>query len=142
MNIKLDLPPTLSRRSHHMTRQRQLVLEILKETGGHPDAGVIFQEAKKKDDRISLATVYRSLDYLKRESLVEENSFGEDHGHFETIQDPHHYHFTCIGCGKVIELEGAWIHKMVYASSEAQKLQVTEINIHLRGYCPDCRTKK
>ena len=132
-------PQDLPRRSYNLTRQRRLVLDILKETPGHPDAGFIFQEARKKDDRISLATVYRSLDLFKKEGLVEENSFGEDHGHFETLQDPDHYHFTCIGCGKVIELDGTRIHKMVRSSSELQGLQLTDIYIHLRGHCPDCQ---
>ena len=142
MEPHLELPAAPVRLSRHLTRQRQLVLEILKETPGHPDAGMIYLEAKKRDERIGLATVYRSLDFLKNEGLVEENSFGEDHGHFETTQGPHHYHFTCVDCGKVIELKGAEMDRIVQTLSDLRPVQVTEINIHLRGCCPDCQKNK
>lgn len=139
MDANSNLLHTLHNRGSHLTRQRLLVLEILKEVPGHPDAGAIFQEARKRDDRISLATVYRSLALLKEAGLVEENHLGEDHGHFEAIQDSHHYHFTCINCGKVIEFETTWIPEVVQELSERESLQVTETHFHLRGYCPDCQ---
>jgi len=124
-----------------LTRQRKLVFEILKETPDHMDAGRIFQEAKKRDDRISLATVYRSLDYFKKAGLVAENSFGEDHGHFEAAQKPDHYHFTCLNCGKVIELDGSKTNHLLRSMNELKDLQVTGIHIHLQGYCPDCQNQ-
>jgi len=139
MDITTDTTLALHNRGSHLTRQRLLVLDILKEVQGHPDAVTIFQEAKKRDDRISLATVYRSLAVLKEAGLIEENRLGEDHGHFETIQEPHHYHFTCAGCGRVIEFEASMIPVITQEVSEQNKLQVTEISFHLRGYCPDCQ---
>ena len=139
MEIDSDLIRALRNRGSHLTRQRLLVLDILKEVPGHPDAGVIFQEAKKRYDRISLATIYRSLALLKAAGLVEENHLGEDHGHFETIQSPHHYHFTCIGCGRVIEFEATGIPEVVQELSERESLRVTEAQFSLRGYCPDCQ---
>lgn len=131
----------LQHKNQLLTRQRRLVLEILQQSPQHPDAGMIYLEAKKRGERISLATVYRSLGFLKEAGLVEENSFGEGHGHFEPAQGSHHFHFTCIDCGAVIELEAAEINKLALAMSESRGLQVTEIQILLRGYCPDCRQK-
>lgn len=122
-----------------LTRQRKLVFEILKETPDHPDAGKIFQEAKKRDERISLATVYRSLDYFKKAGLVAEDSFGEDHGHFEAVQKPDHYHFTCLGCGEVVELDGSKTNYLLRSLGEVQGLQIAEIHIHLQGYCTTCQ---
>jgi Fur family ferric uptake transcriptional regulator len=114
-------------------------MDILKEDPGHPDAGKIFEEAKKQDSRISLATVYRTLALLKQAGLIEENSLGEDHGHFETVHNLHHYHFTCLGCGTVVEFETAEIPAVVKALSERENLQVTEIHFHLQGYCQNCQ---
>jgi Fe2+ or Zn2+ uptake regulation protein len=105
------------------------------------DAGTIFLEAKKKDDRISLATVYRTLDLFKKAGLVEENNLGEDHGHFEAAQELQHFHFTCIHCGKVIELQAGIIQDVVRKTGDLQGLKVTDIQLFLRGYCPDCQTK-
>lgn len=138
MDTDLNFTRALRHKGFHLTRQRLLVLDILKAIPGHLDAVTIFQEAKKRDDRISLATVYRSLALLKEAGLIEENRLGEDHGHFETIQQTHHYHFTCIRCGRVIEFETADVAAVVQAVSEQRNLQVTEIHFNLRGYCPDC----
>ncbi len=138
----MDLPNTLRHSGYHLTRQRLLVLDILKEQSGHPDATMIFQEAKKRDKRISLATVYRSLAVLKEAGLVEENRLGEDHGHFETTQAPHHYHFACIDCGKVIEFEAGEISAAVQEISRQKNIQITEIHFDLQGYCMDCQNKK
>lgn len=124
---------------HRLTRQRQLVLDVLNESTGHLDASLIFMQAKKKDDRISLATVYRSLDFLKQAGLVKENNFGEDHAHFETAQDPQHYHFSCQGCGKVIELSTGELEETLQSFGQEEGLKVTEIQLVLRGYCAECR---
>lgn len=130
-------PPQAKNR--FLTRQRRLVLEILRQSPHHPDAGMIYLEAKQRGERISLATVYRSLSYLKEAGLVAENSFGEGHGHFEPAQGAHHFHFTCIDCGAVIELEAGEINRLARALGEARGLQVDDIHIHLRGRCPDCQ---
>jgi Fe2+ or Zn2+ uptake regulation protein len=137
----MEINQTLHSQGLHVTRQRKLVLEILKQSQNHLDAGAIFFEAKKKDDRISLATVYRTLDLLKKAGLVEENSLGEDHGHFEATHEIQHYHFTCIHCGKVIELQTGKIQDVVRKTGELQGLKVTDIQLFLRGYCSDCQTK-
>lgn len=141
--MNLHPTPNLTSAPHgqgsHLTRQRRLVLEILEQLPGHLDAAMIFQEAKKRNDRISLATVYRSLAYLKAAGLVEENPLGEDHRHFEAAQGRHHYHFTCLGCGKVVEFEAAGIPAVTQELSRRENLLVTEAYFNLRGYCPDCQ---
>jgi Fur family peroxide stress response transcriptional regulator len=129
----------LKNQGFHLTRQRLLVLEILTQFPGHPDAGAIFQEAKKRDDRISLATVYRSLAVLKSAGLVDENRLGEDHGHFETFQKSAHHHFTCLSCGTVIEFKAPRLAKWVAELSEKRGLRVTETRLNLHGYCPGCQ---
>jgi Fe2+ or Zn2+ uptake regulation protein len=142
MDAISDLTHVTRLRGSRLTRQRRLVLDILKENPGHLDAGMIYQEAKKRDVRISLATVYRSLALLKAAGLVAENRLGEDHAHFEPLQEPQHYHFTCRGCGKVIEFEAAGIAAVVQELCEREGLQVSEIHFRLRGCCPDCQARE
>ena len=131
--------PITIRLKNRLTRQRQLVLDVLNESTGHLDASLIFLQAKKKDDRISLATVYRSLEFLKQAGLVKENNFGEDHAHFETAQDPHHYHFSCQACGKVIELHDQGLEETLQSYGQECGLKVTEIQLNLCGYCTECQ---
>ena len=133
------LPQDNNHPKRRLTRQRQLVLDILNKSTSHPDASLIFLKAKEKDDRISLATVYRSLDFLKQAGLVKENNFGEDHAHFETTQDPRHYHFNCQGCGKVIELSEGGLEDILHSYAQRYGLKITDIQFNLQGFCTECQ---
>jgi Fe2+ or Zn2+ uptake regulation protein len=128
-------------RSHgrRLTRQRRLVLEILAESREHLDAETLYERAKARDPDIGLATIYRSLALLKETGLVQEDQLGEDHGHFETTPSSPHHHFTCLKCGRVVEFESPQVMEVVRRLYESEGLQVTDIRLHLSGYCPQCR---
>lgn len=124
---------------HRLTRQRMLVLEILQESQEHLDADMIYDRAKARDPNISLATIYRSLGMLKEMRLVQEHRLGENHGHFETTQSAPHYHFTCLKCGRVVEFESPQVMKAARKLCGSKGLQVTEVHLHLSGYCLECQ---
>ncbi len=126
-------------RGHRVTPQRRLVLEILEKSQEHLDAECVYARAKERDPNISLATVYRSLALLKDLGLVEEHSLGENHGHFETIQNDPHYHFTCLCCGRVVEFSVPGIEAMIQSLCEREQFEVSSVDLHLRGLCGDCR---
>ena len=58
------------------SRQRELILQILRSTKSHPTATWIFEEARKQMPSISLGTVYRNLAMLKEEGRIREMSVG------------------------------------------------------------------
>lgn len=130
---------TLRASGHRMTRQRRLVLSVLKESGEHLDAGAIHELARASDPNISLATVYRTLSLLKEIGLVNEHRLGEGHAHFEAAQGPPHYHFTCLGCGRVIEFDAPQVAEVIRQLSTREGLEVIDVHLFLRGYCADCR---
>jgi Fe2+ or Zn2+ uptake regulation protein len=135
-----NLTEAIHSQGRRLTRQRQLVLEILEESQEHLDAETVYARAKKRDARIGIATIYRTLAFLKSMGLAAEHQFGEDHGHFEAVQtDRQHYHFTCLKCGRVIEFQSPQVLNLARKLCAGQGLQVVEINLHFSGYCADCR---
>lgn len=124
-----------------LTRQRQLVLRVLQESDEHLDAETLYQQVKRRDRRISLATVYRTLSVLKELGLVEEHRLGEEHGHFEAVQDVPHYHFTCVACGRVIEFEAPEVTQVVRAFRQQEQASVTDVHLLLSGFCSRCRSE-
>jgi len=64
-----------------VTSQRALILEIVRRGQGHLDADEIYRQARRKQPRLSLSTVYRTLQTLKKLGLVEEVPFDEGHHH-------------------------------------------------------------
>lgn len=124
---------------HRLTPQRRLVLEIVNESKDHLDAEAIYTQAKHRDDRISLATVYRSLALLKEVGLIVEHNLGEDHAHFESAQSSPHYHFTCEKCGRVIEFSAPEIETVVKNICHQEKITVNEVHFFIMGMCQNCQ---
>ena len=79
--------------------QRELILDILHATKAHPSAAIVYEEARKKMPNISLGTVYRNLEKLSQEGIIE-NFIFKDISHFDGDKTPHP-HFCCKVCGKV-----------------------------------------
>ena len=65
------------------TAQRALILDIIRHGEGHLDADEVHRQATKKQPRLSLSTVYRTLQKLKNLGLIEEFHFDEAHHHYE-----------------------------------------------------------
>ena len=140
MNTKNTLK-TLSAPGLRVTNQRALILEIIRHGRGHLDADEIHRRAREKHPRISLSTVYRTLQTLKKLGLVEELHFDEEHHHYEIKSSAEHHHLICAGCGKVVEFECPLSHEMKETVSREKNFKVTEVEVQMRGYCSRCRQK-
>jgi len=127
---------------HRLTRQRKLILTILEEYPDHLDADKLYQVARQRGAEISLATIYRTLAFLREAGLIEEHLFGEDHRHFEPTHDSPHNHFTCQGCGNVIEFQTVDVTQAIEHICRQEGLQISTISLHLSGYCPACQSEK
>ncbi|MBN1145696.1 MAG: transcriptional repressor [Anaerolineales bacterium] len=139
MNQKTRLRQALRASGHRLTRQRQIVLEVLEGSKEHLDAGDVYERVRAMDPRIGMATVYRTLALLKTLGMVREHRLGEEHGHFETAQDGLHYHFTCAICGRVIEFESPEVMEVVQALIDREGVQVEEVHLFVSGCCARCR---
>jgi Fe2+ or Zn2+ uptake regulation protein len=127
---------------HRVTRQRQVVLDILDQNQGHLDAEALYERARARDENIGIATIYRTLVLLKKIGVVKEEFLGQHHGQFEKTPPLPHYHFTCLKCGRVIEFEAPQLTEIAHQLSKNKKIQVSEITMHLSGLCSQCIDKK
>lgn len=142
MNREAQFLSSIHSNGLRMTRQRKLILEVLEESQKHLDAEDIHDRVKAHDPRVGLATVYRTLTLLKAVGLVKEHSLGEEHGHFETVQEVPHYHFSCIRCRKVIEFEAPAVTETVQTLIDREGVQVVDVHLSLTGYCSNCREER
>jgi Fur family peroxide stress response transcriptional regulator len=124
-----------------LTRQRRLILDVLEESDEHLDAEALYDQARVQDSDISLATVYRTLAVLKELGFVEEHQLGEEHSHYEAVRDDPHYHFTCLGCGRVIEFDAPLVAQVEQELGERHDVRVVSAHLHMSGYCSQCQIK-
>lgn len=128
---------------HRITAQRQIVLEVVETSAEHLDAEAIYQRARARDPKISLATVYRTLTVLKQMGLIEQRFLARDHAreHYEPVGAPEHYHFTCLGCHSVTEFQSPRVRQMRAELQTALGLDVRHACICLEGYCAACAAR-
>jgi Fe2+ or Zn2+ uptake regulation protein len=121
------------------THQRALIMEIIRQGRGHLDADEIYRRAREKETRLSLSTVYRTLQMLKKLGLVEELHFDEEHHHYEVKPSVEHHHLVCLGCGRIIEFHYPLSRYLRKKVPEAKDFDITETEIRMTGYCAKCR---
>lgn len=144
MQTKQNLRQQLNEHGLRATPQRLIVLQILEEAERHLDAETISQIANIRDPNISLATVYRTLNALKDVDLVSQLYFARDHKreYYEKVDKAEHYHFTCLTCGKVIEMQTKRIKQAKEELTNEYGVSFSHTCMCFEGYCSDCAPKR
>lgn len=130
---------SLKTTGRRLTGQRQLLLQLLQEHGGHLDAHELCRLASERNPRLSLSTVYRTMNLLRDLGLVNEVHLGEEHHHYELRSTHQHCHLVCIGCGKVVEIGCELIEQLKVTVAEQHDFEITEAQVDLVGLCRACR---
>ncbi|HZE71343.1 MAG TPA: transcriptional repressor [Pyrinomonadaceae bacterium] len=123
-----------------LTRQRQAVLQVIREREDHPSASEIFAAASKRLPGISYATVYNSLRYLKEAGLVHEIKFGDNASRYDR-ETERHDHAICTECGRLSDFDLPEAAGLMRAAARKSKFKPESVHLTLRGLCPDCRAK-
>ena len=82
-----------------MTKQKQLISDIINSSCQHYTAEQIFAETKKVMPRIALGTIYNNLNALLKENKIRRLSLSGQADRFDKI-NPVHDHLICSHCGK------------------------------------------
>jgi Fur family transcriptional regulator, ferric uptake regulator len=142
MSTRDDAKQILQESGLRATSQRRTIIEVIEKHDGHLTAEGVYQEAKRLNPRVSLATVYRTLAVLKDAGLIEQRYLTPEHdrSHFELAGAPVHFHFHCLRCGKIIEFASAEILKaLAHDLENVHHVQVTQTCMCVDGYCDACR---
>lgn len=124
-----------------ITSQRALILEIIRRGQGHLDADEVYRRARERKPRISLSTVYRTLQTLKKLGLIDEVHIDETHHHYEIKTSTEHHHLVCLGCGRVIEFSYPLVQSIEKTVAEVKGYKITGGEVRIEGYCTDCQSQ-
>ncbi len=125
-----------------ITPQRKLVLGILAQAEDHLDAHDIYERGRRRGTRLSLSTVYRTLNVLKEAGVVLELHLDGEHHHYELDDKEDHAHLVCLQCGQVLEVDSTAFIEAAAAAGAAHGFEMTSAQVELSGYCADCRKEK
>jgi Fur family ferric uptake transcriptional regulator len=121
-----------------LTSQRRLIAETLLSSSKHLGAEELFYLVHKKNPRIGLATVYRTLQIMRENGIIEKRDFGDGCSRYEDRKDMHHDHLICMKCGNVIEFDEPTIENLQMKVAEKKRFKVVTHRLELFGYCNKC----
>jgi Fur family transcriptional regulator, ferric uptake regulator len=137
------LRSTLHGRGQRLTPQRQRVLALFERIGegSHLSAEEVHQRLLRADERVSLATVYRTLRLLSSMELLRELELPEGGRRFELASDDDHrdhHHLVCVGCGHTAEFESQAVLQAGEAAAQANGFRLLACVLNVRALCPRC----
>ena len=122
-----------------LTKQREVVLQVIREAEHHLTANEVFDEAKRRLPTISFATVYNSLRYLKEAGHIAEIQFGFSGANRFDAKTIRHDHAICNKCGKLIDIDLKMPEELVKLAAKLSKFKPESLELTLRGLCPECK---
>ena len=139
-DIELKLMTSLREKGYKLTSQRREIIKLLSQDTSHPGAMDIFQRVRKKAPRISMSTVYYTLDMLKKEGLIRELEFYDRDNRYD-INVPNHVNLICRQCGKIEDFDGKLTVPAKRVEGETG-FRIQEMRFEYYGLCKECQLRR
>lgn len=134
-----ELKQTLHDRGLRLTRSRMAVLQVLGATGEHLKVAEVHRRARQIDDRIGLASVYRTMGLLAEMGLVKNVHVEQRHRRYAQITNGHAHHLVCTGCGLVQEFSDCPADELARTLARRMKFRIEGHCMEFFGRCAKCR---
>jgi len=123
-----------------LTTERSRLLDIIFSQRRHFCIYDLHQMCQVNQQKVSLATIYRTLPLMEKAGLIRAVNLKADNWLYENTYFKHHHdHMVCVACGKIIEFENVGIEKMQSKVCKKHDFIMTEHTLELRGYCSHCK---
>lgn len=129
----------LRRQGYRLTRQRMLILEIIRASHQHISADEIFTEVRRQAPDINLATVYRTLQWLHGAGLLRKIDVGKDRLEYEYAGAHVHHHLICKECGVTTEIDNHVIEELQAHILDHYGFEADPDHLAIFGRCATCR---
>jgi Fur family transcriptional regulator, ferric uptake regulator len=142
---RCELLNEVEARGVRLTAQRRALIATIQEATMHLDAASLLKLARERDPKIDRATVYRTIELLKKLGLIDELDLmhlnGEKH-YFEVKTRQDHLHLACFDCGEIIEFTSPAFERLKQEIAAANQFEIQVIRLEVGGYCGACAVKK
>jgi Fur family ferric uptake transcriptional regulator len=132
-------------RGIRMTQQRRAILSVMETANKHLDAAHLLRKAQRLDPSVDRSTVYRTLQMLKRQGLIDELDLMHIHGeghYYERKLNRDHIHMACLRCGKIMEFVSDVFEKLKRQVERDCSFQIVVSRLEIGGYCSGCRAAR
>lgn len=121
-----------------MNKSEIKVLNTLERIGGFASTKEIYQLLLRNDDAIGLTTVYRALQSLVTDKVVDQLRRDDGEAIYRLCGEKHHHHLVCKKCGDTVEIEGSAIEKWSKAIAKEHGFREVDHTAEIYGLCRKC----
>ncbi|MDA3847563.1 MAG: Fur family transcriptional regulator [Vallitaleaceae bacterium] len=132
-----QLADTLKNKQLKVTPQRLAIYNILYNSKEHPTAEIIYQSLQDTHPTMSLATVYKTIDTLKKSNLIVELKTNGDSYRYDADISEHH-HGICGSCGEVFDIFTNRLDTLILEVQKDTDFHIDSHHIYFKGTCPMC----
>jgi Fur family ferric uptake transcriptional regulator len=134
-----SLRPAGSKRSS----KRDFIVNVFLRQEGHLTAENLVALIRREDQRISRATIYRTLQWMVDAGIARKVDFGEGKFRFEhSYRHPRHFHLICKTCNRSFEFLSSDIEALIEEVAAARGFTPRQSVLQIHGTCEGCRTGK
>src|SRR5437762_6124997 len=120
--------------------KREQIVNVFLKQEGHLSADDLFDITRREDQRISRATVYRTLQWMVDAGIARKVDFGEGRFRFEhSYRHPRHFHLICKTCNQSSEFLSSDIEALIEEVAAARHFTARQSVLQIYGECDDCR---
>jgi Fur family ferric uptake transcriptional regulator len=112
---------------------------VLDSLPGFWSAQQIHAELRRRGERIGLTTVYRHLQVLSEDGLLDTiRDAGGETLYRRCRSATHHHHLICRVCGTSVEVEGRAVEQWAEKVAAEAGFTAVDHTVELFGLCPSC----
>jgi Fur family ferric uptake transcriptional regulator len=121
------------------TKQAEALASVLDSLPGFWSAQQIHAELRSRGERIGLTTVYRQLQVLSEDGLLDTiRDAGGETLYRRCRSAVHHHHLICRICGTSVEVEGRAVERWAEKVAAEAGFTAVDHTVELFGLCPRC----
>ena len=122
-----------------LTDQRKVIAKVLSESKevygskDHPDVDELHKRVSNLDDKISIATVYRTVKLFEEAGILTKHDFKGGKARYESMIESHHDHLIDVKTGEIIEFVDEEIEKLQKKVAEKYGYTLVDHKLELYG---------
>lgn len=131
---------SLRQQGFRITPQRVAIVDYILSAESHPSAEELHFAIKRRYPMVSLATVYKTLELLKRKGVVKELAFAGKSRYDANVG--RHINLVCVSCGRIEDVDDRSLEELESKVAKKSRYSILGGRFELYGHCSECRSSK
>lgn len=129
----------LKEKGHRITPARSAIVDLLENTDRPISAKSLHTMLERIGIQVNVTTVYRELEFLLAENIIEKVPLKDTELHYEMKGRPHHHHLMCTECGNIDDITLQSEQILLEEAHTTSSYNINRHSLAFFGTCPRCQ---